>query len=154
MLLFRLHHQIPSSGFFSFMKSSSAFIQWIFSSSFFFRQTFVLFPSQLLTKLKFWLICCLPFWSLLFALSVPRTSSSSDQLFTYDSTLSLFFPLFSDFAFVLRFCFGVFSLFVYIQWMHRRNYLLKKRLSKGPNKIVLSAADFVFPIDVRRVSCH
>ncbi|XP_031621510.1 uncharacterized protein LOC116339642 [Contarinia nasturtii] len=32
-----------------------------------------------------------------------------------------------------------------------RNYLLKKRLSKGPNKIVLSAADFVFPIDVRRV---
>lgn len=33
-----------------------------------------------------------------------------------------------------------------------RNYLLKKRLSKGPNKIVLSSADFVFPIDVRRVS--
>lgn len=33
-----------------------------------------------------------------------------------------------------------------------RNYLLKKRLSKGPNKIVLSAADFVFPIDTRRVS--
>lgn len=33
-----------------------------------------------------------------------------------------------------------------------RNYLLKKRLSKGPNKIVLSAADFVFPIDMRRVS--
>lgn len=35
--------------------------------------------------------------------------------------------------------------------MHR-NYLLKKRLSKGPDKIVLSAADFVFPIDTRRVS--
>ncbi|XP_037038134.1 uncharacterized protein LOC119075714 isoform X2 [Bradysia coprophila] len=32
-----------------------------------------------------------------------------------------------------------------------RNYLLRKRLSKGPNKIVLSATDFVFPIDARRV---
>uniref|UniRef100_A0A1A9W1L4 Guanylate cyclase n=1 Tax=Glossina brevipalpis TaxID=37001 RepID=A0A1A9W1L4_9MUSC len=32
-----------------------------------------------------------------------------------------------------------------------RNYLLKKRLSKGPNKIVLSANDFVFPVDSRRV---
>ncbi|XP_037809877.1 uncharacterized protein LOC119602434 isoform X1 [Lucilia sericata] len=32
-----------------------------------------------------------------------------------------------------------------------RNYLLRKRLSKGPNKIVLSANDFVFPVDSRRV---
>ncbi|XP_067620043.1 uncharacterized protein [Eurosta solidaginis] len=32
-----------------------------------------------------------------------------------------------------------------------RNYYLRKRLSKGPNKIVLSAEDFVFPIDSRRV---
>ncbi|XP_059611066.1 uncharacterized protein LOC132257996 [Phlebotomus argentipes] len=32
-----------------------------------------------------------------------------------------------------------------------RNYLLKKRLSKGPNKIVLSPSDFVFPVDSRRV---
>ncbi|XP_063708957.1 uncharacterized protein LOC134837507 [Culicoides brevitarsis] len=32
-----------------------------------------------------------------------------------------------------------------------RNYLLKKRLSKGPNKIVLSTSDFVFPVDARRV---
>ncbi|XP_053956058.1 uncharacterized protein LOC128861702 [Anastrepha ludens] len=32
-----------------------------------------------------------------------------------------------------------------------RNYLLRKRLSKGPNKIVLSADDFVFPVDSRRV---
>lgn len=28
---------------------------------------------------------------------------------------------------------------------------MKKRLSKGPNKIVLSASDFVFPVDTRRV---
>lgn len=33
----------------------------------------------------------------------------------------------------------------------RRSYLLKQRLSKGPNKVVLSAADFVFPVDSRRV---
>ncbi|KAH8417507.1 hypothetical protein KR222_001238, partial [Zaprionus bogoriensis] len=33
-----------------------------------------------------------------------------------------------------------------------RNYFLRKRLSKGPNKIVLSANDFVFPVDSRRVS--
>ncbi|KFB35889.1 AGAP002233-PA-like protein [Anopheles sinensis] len=32
-----------------------------------------------------------------------------------------------------------------------RNYILKTRLSKGPNKIVLSPADFVFPVDMRRV---
>ncbi|XP_075146440.1 uncharacterized protein LOC142220913 [Haematobia irritans] len=32
-----------------------------------------------------------------------------------------------------------------------RNYFLRKRLSKGPNKIVLSANDFVFPVDSRRV---
>ncbi|XP_016950698.1 uncharacterized protein LOC108024967 isoform X2 [Drosophila biarmipes] len=32
-----------------------------------------------------------------------------------------------------------------------RNYFLRKRLSKGPNKIVLSASDFVFPVDSRRV---
>lgn len=32
-----------------------------------------------------------------------------------------------------------------------RKYLLRKRLSKGPNKVVLSAADFVFPVDSRRV---
>ncbi|XP_050317118.1 uncharacterized protein LOC126751150 [Bactrocera neohumeralis] len=32
-----------------------------------------------------------------------------------------------------------------------RNYFLRKRLSKGPNKIVLSADDFVFPVDSRRV---
>lgn len=32
-----------------------------------------------------------------------------------------------------------------------RNYLLKKRLSHGPNKIVLSATDFVFPVEGRRV---
>lgn len=32
-----------------------------------------------------------------------------------------------------------------------RNYLLKKRLSKGPNKVVLSPSDFVFPVDSRRV---
>ncbi|XP_030374348.1 uncharacterized protein LOC115623929 [Scaptodrosophila lebanonensis] len=32
-----------------------------------------------------------------------------------------------------------------------RNYLLRQRLSKGPNKIVLSASDFVFPVDSRRV---
>ncbi|XP_073819053.1 uncharacterized protein isoform X2 [Musca autumnalis] len=32
-----------------------------------------------------------------------------------------------------------------------RNYLLRKRLSKGPNKIVLSSNDFVFPVDSRRV---
>ncbi|XP_053691117.1 uncharacterized protein LOC128739646 [Sabethes cyaneus] len=32
-----------------------------------------------------------------------------------------------------------------------RNYLLKNRLSKGPNKIVLSPSDFVFPVDMRRV---
>ncbi|XP_055635291.1 uncharacterized protein LOC129775073 isoform X2 [Toxorhynchites rutilus septentrionalis] len=32
-----------------------------------------------------------------------------------------------------------------------RNYLLKKRFSKGPNKIVLSRSDFVFPVDMRRV---
>ncbi|KAL5273307.1 GUCY2D family protein [Megaselia abdita] len=32
-----------------------------------------------------------------------------------------------------------------------RNYFLRKRLSKGPNKIVLSASDFVFPVDTRRV---
>ncbi|KAL1375679.1 hypothetical protein pipiens_004604 [Culex pipiens pipiens] len=32
-----------------------------------------------------------------------------------------------------------------------RNYLLKTRLSKGPNKIVLSPSDFVFPVDMRRV---
>ncbi|XP_054081818.1 uncharacterized protein LOC105218644 isoform X3 [Zeugodacus cucurbitae] len=31
-----------------------------------------------------------------------------------------------------------------------RNYFLRKRLSKGPNKIVLSADDFVFPVDSRR----
>ncbi|XP_058817391.1 uncharacterized protein LOC131680698 [Topomyia yanbarensis] len=33
-----------------------------------------------------------------------------------------------------------------------RNYLLKNRLSKGPNKIVLSPSDFVFPVDMRRVT--
>lgn len=32
-----------------------------------------------------------------------------------------------------------------------RKYLLKKRLSKGPNKVVLSTVDFVFPVDSRRV---
>ncbi|XP_053671502.1 uncharacterized protein LOC128721742 [Anopheles nili] len=32
-----------------------------------------------------------------------------------------------------------------------RNYILKTRLSKGPNKIVLSPSDFVFPVDMRRV---
>ncbi|KAH8380698.1 hypothetical protein KR009_007840 [Drosophila setifemur] len=32
-----------------------------------------------------------------------------------------------------------------------RNYFLRQRLSKGPNKIVLSASDFVFPVDSRRV---
>ncbi|XP_033149897.1 uncharacterized protein LOC108601493 isoform X2 [Drosophila busckii] len=32
-----------------------------------------------------------------------------------------------------------------------RNYFVRKRLSKGPNKIVLSASDFVFPVDSRRV---
>ncbi|XP_055605220.1 uncharacterized protein LOC129753421 [Uranotaenia lowii] len=32
-----------------------------------------------------------------------------------------------------------------------RNYLIKTRLSKGPNKIVLSPSDFVFPVDMRRV---
>ncbi|XP_039490382.1 uncharacterized protein LOC120451081 isoform X3 [Drosophila santomea] len=32
-----------------------------------------------------------------------------------------------------------------------RNYFLRKRLSNGPNKIVLSASDFVFPVDSRRV---
>jgi guanylate cyclase 2F len=32
-----------------------------------------------------------------------------------------------------------------------RNYFLKKRLSKGPNKVVLAPSDFVFPIDSRRV---
>jgi guanylate cyclase 2F len=32
-----------------------------------------------------------------------------------------------------------------------RNYFLKKRLSKGPNKVVLAPSDFVFPIDARRV---
>jgi len=32
-----------------------------------------------------------------------------------------------------------------------RNYFLRKRLSKGPNKVVLSTSDFVFPIDSRRV---
>lgn len=32
-----------------------------------------------------------------------------------------------------------------------RNYFLKKRLSKGPNKVVLAPSDFVFPIDTRRV---
>ncbi|KAG5680913.1 hypothetical protein PVAND_010391 [Polypedilum vanderplanki] len=32
-----------------------------------------------------------------------------------------------------------------------RNYFLRKRLSKGPNKVVLAPADFVFPIDSRRV---
>ncbi|XP_037942962.1 uncharacterized protein LOC119675814 [Teleopsis dalmanni] len=32
-----------------------------------------------------------------------------------------------------------------------RNYFLRKRLSKGPNKIVLSPSDFVFPVDSRRV---
>ncbi|EAT40967.1 AAEL007359-PA [Aedes aegypti] len=33
----------------------------------------------------------------------------------------------------------------------KENYLLKNRLSKGPNKIVLSPSDFVFPVDMRRV---
>lgn len=51
-----------------------------------------------------------------------------------------FFLLLTDFI--------VFSCSILIH----RNYLLKKRLSKGPDKIVLSAADFVFPIDTRRVS--
>uniref|UniRef100_A0A182Y4P0 guanylate cyclase n=1 Tax=Anopheles stephensi TaxID=30069 RepID=A0A182Y4P0_ANOST len=32
-----------------------------------------------------------------------------------------------------------------------RNYIIKTRLSKGPNKIVLSPSDFVFPVDMRRV---
>ncbi|XP_055375408.1 uncharacterized protein LOC129608109 [Condylostylus longicornis] len=32
-----------------------------------------------------------------------------------------------------------------------RNYLLRRRLSRGPNKIVLSANDFVFPVENRRV---
>lgn len=32
-----------------------------------------------------------------------------------------------------------------------RNYFLKKRLSRGPNKVVLAATDFIFPIDTRRV---
>jgi Protein tyrosine and serine/threonine kinase len=32
-----------------------------------------------------------------------------------------------------------------------RNYFLRKRLSKGPNKVVLASSDFVFPIDSRRV---
>lgn len=32
-----------------------------------------------------------------------------------------------------------------------RNYFLRKRLSKGPNKVVLAPSDFVFPIDSRRV---
>lgn len=32
-----------------------------------------------------------------------------------------------------------------------RNYFLKKRLSKGPNKVVLAPNDFVFPVDARRV---
>lgn len=83
------------------------------------------------------------------------TCSSSDQLFTYDFTLSFSFFFVFRFRFCASFLFRCFlPLFVHNQWMHRRNYLLKKRLSKGPNKIVLSAADFVFPIDVRRVSCH
>jgi guanylate cyclase 2F len=42
----------------------------------------------------------------------------------------------------LRLCL---SLFVH------RNYFLRKRLSKGPNKVVLATSDFVFPIDSRRV---
>lgn len=33
----------------------------------------------------------------------------------------------------------------------RRNYFLKERLCKGPNKVVLAPSDFVFPIDSRRV---
>ncbi|XP_050090753.1 uncharacterized protein LOC126574537 [Anopheles aquasalis] len=32
-----------------------------------------------------------------------------------------------------------------------RNYIIRTRLSKGPNKIVLSPSDFVFPVDMRRV---
>lgn len=32
-----------------------------------------------------------------------------------------------------------------------RKYLLRQRLSKGPNKVVLSPVDFVFPVDSRRV---
>lgn len=39
-----------------------------------------------------------------------------------------------------------------ISYIFFRNYLLKQRLSKGPNKIVLCATDFVFPIEGRRVS--
>uniref|UniRef100_A0A182U769 Uncharacterized protein n=1 Tax=Anopheles melas TaxID=34690 RepID=A0A182U769_9DIPT len=35
--------------------------------------------------------------------------------------------------------------------MQIRNYIIKTRLSKGPNKIVLSPSDFVFPVDMRRV---
>ncbi|ETN58644.1 retinal guanylate cyclase [Anopheles darlingi] len=31
------------------------------------------------------------------------------------------------------------------------NYIIRTRLSKGPNKIVLSPSDFVFPVDMRRV---
>lgn len=45
-----------------------------------------------------------------------------------------------------QFCFILFPL------MKHRNCLLKKRLSKGPNKIVLAPTDFEFPIDSRRVS--
>lgn len=40
---------------------------------------------------------------------------------------------------------------MHISLSHDRNYFLKKRLSKGPNKVVLAPSDFVFPIDSRRV---
>lgn len=40
---------------------------------------------------------------------------------------------------------------IYCPFIFFRNYFLKKRLSKGPNKIVLAPTDFVFPIDSRRV---
>lgn len=40
---------------------------------------------------------------------------------------------------------------IYILLLASRNYLLKRRLSHGPNRIVLSPADFVFPVDARRV---
>lgn len=32
-----------------------------------------------------------------------------------------------------------------------RHYFLRRRLSKGPNRVVLASSDFVFPIDSRRV---
>lgn len=112
------------------LNSSTSFIQWCFYSRHFGFVSNATFNKVSVHLLPF------PFWSFVCEHCV------SAHRFINFINYSL---MILHFSFMLP----IRSLYSYEMC---RNYLLKKRLSKGPNKIVLSSADFVFPIDMRRVS--